>query len=446
MSENKHTRSRNILLYQFGELHADIRDYLADDIVVRAWVDKPKYPNITHDMSLFYRALKPNKKTNNLSIQYRYRKEFLLIHKELAQYANTFMYIHSRRPTLNGENNFIDMMDAFHIYIHFFIDLLKTNDIHCVFFAEIPHHADFLLYLVTKALGVKTVLFNPSEEPGKSFISTDINEMGSLADNTDNLRPISIKQKERKQYHYMAKPKIDWRSANTRIFSALLFRRDIDLFFHRLMNIRKRRSFRQNYKKMVRHNLPSGKFVYFPLHLQPEMTTQSLGGAFVDQLLAIECLRALLPDEWHIIAKENPKQSAQARGALFFARLAKIPHTVYLDKSSDTFDLLEKCEFCATITGTAGFEALTFGKRALIFGQAFYKNLPGVIQYRDDLTLDDVMSVHFSHDELEIAYAKLVANMVDVITVSSRLCLVKNFNKEKNTRALAQLISQAARE
>ena len=449
MVKNTHSQNKNILLRGHGRLHAQVKDYLADDITVKVWIDKAKYAKrnkapLTHDLNTFYRQLEIQNKTGSLSINYRYSEEFRGIYRELMEYANAFLYIYSRRPTLNGENNFMDMMDAFHIYIHFFINLLKTNDIHYVFFSTVPHHADYVLYLVAKALKIKTVVFFQSLEPGKAFMGTDINQLGSIDCDIKNIRPISIAQSKRRSYLYM-RGSLKYRPC-IKVISALLFRRDMGLTIHRLMNLRREMWFKRDYKKMVSDNLPDGKFVYFPLHLQPELTTQSLGGIFVDQILAIECLRALLPDEWKIVVKENPKQTAYSRGRLFFHRLSKIPGVVYVGKTLNTFDLLEKSEFCATITGTVGFEALAFGKQVLIFGQAVYKDLPGIIQYTDDLTLDNIMSRHFLHSELEIAYAKLVHNMVEVVIDADYIQLVDHFSEKKNTQMLANIINRVVRE
>ena len=443
MPEDINSRKRNILLWKFGRLHSDLQNYLADDVVVKVWIDKAKYPTTTHDMNLFYRNLPLKKKdAATLPINYQYRKDFLKIYRELLLSANTFMYMYNRHPGLNRENNFLDTMDAFYIYLHYFTDMLKTNDIDCVFFSLIPHHADYILYQVAKALKIKTVMFFPATELGKSFMVTDIDQLGAISGDK-NIQPIPIKRKERKSYFYMdniPKPRL-----YKKLISALLFRRDMDLFFHRLMNLRREMRFKRDYKKMVSDNLPDGKFVYFPLHLQPELTTQSLGGIFVDQILAIECLRALLPDEWKIVVKENPKQTAYSRGRLFFHRLSKIPGVVYVGKTLNTFDLLEKSEFCATITGTAGFEALTFGKKVLVFGQAFYKNFPGAIQYTDTLSFDDVVATSFTHAALELAYAKLVHGMLDVVTdkdFSDYILLTDQFSEAKNTQKLAEIINQ----
>ena len=438
----------NILLRGHGRLHADIKKYLADNIEVKVWMDKGKYAkrtgaDLTHDLNAFYRRLQIHKKTGALSVDYQYRREFLSISEKLAPHIPTFLYIYSRKPVLNGENNFMDMMDAFHIYVHFFIDLLKSNSIDYIFFSTIPHHADYILYLVAKELNIKTVAFLQSQEPGKAFMVSETGDLGALSENAESIRPTPLQRNERKSHWYMQH--IPRQRLYTKIISALLFRMDSDLFFHRLSTLRKARQFKRDYKRLTATQLPTNPFVYFPLHLQPELTTMSLGGQFVDQMLAIEHLRALLPDDWAIVVKENPKQTAYARGALFFARLAKIPNLSYVGKTFDTYDLIEKSQFCATVTGTAGFEALTFGKHVLVFGQAIYKNFPGVVQYRNGLTHEDIMSATFSHAEVELAYAKLARTMVDLVVDADTIHQVNEFSAEENTRALANIINQTVR-
>ena len=48
------------------------------------------------------------------------------------------------------------------------------------------------------------------------------------------------------------------------------------------------------------------EFVYFPLHYEPERTTNPDGGFFHDQFIAISKLRGFVPSEIDIIIKEHP--------------------------------------------------------------------------------------------------------------------------------------------
>ena len=188
------------------------------------------------------------------------------------------------------------------------------------------------------------------------------------------------------------------------------------------------------------------KYVYFPLHLQPEMTTSLLGGMFCDQVLAIERLRQMLPDDWKIYVKENPKQSYYMRDELFFKRLSLIPNTFFVSREVNTYDLIKNSQFVATITGTAGWEAISGGKCALVFGLAWYRKLPGVFEYSSGVTVEEIINHKINHQELVDEYNKLMSKTyVGVLEVGSEKA-IENYSDEMNNKylysALANIVDK----
>src|SRR5690606_32290981 len=71
-----------------------------------------------------------------------------------------------------------------------------------------------------------------------------------------------------------------------------------------MISIRRHKRYLANLTALETASSPSQKFVYFPLHLQPEMTTSALGGIFEDQIFALSCLSSKIPVDWCILVKE----------------------------------------------------------------------------------------------------------------------------------------------
>ena len=46
-------------------------------------------------------------------------------------------------------------------------------------------------------------------------------------------------------------------------------------------------------------------------------------------------------------------------------------------------EIIDQSQFVATISGTAGLEALCHGKKVLLFGDVCFKDLPGIIRAKD---------------------------------------------------------------
>ncbi|TSC97268.1 MAG: capsular polysaccharide biosynthesis protein, partial [Candidatus Peregrinibacteria bacterium Greene1014_49] len=132
----------------------------------------------------------------------------------------------------------------------------------------------------------------------------------------------------------------------------------------------------------------SAKFVYLPLHFQPEASTVPMGGAFSDQNLVAALLNAHLPEDVLIYIKEHPRASSWlARTVPIYKELLAMKKVRFIRRSADTFALREKCMAVATVTGTAGFEGLFRGKPVFLFGSRFYQYARGVYRIR---TVEDM--------------------------------------------------------
>jgi hypothetical protein len=183
------------------------------------------------------------------------------------------------------------------------------------------------------------------------------------------------------------------------------------------------------------------KYIYFPLHLQPELTTSAFGGVFCDQLLALELLSKKLPPDWLIYIKENPKQSEQMRSEAFFVRLKLMTNLRMTPLEENTFKLMEHSQFVATITGTAGWEAICGGKPALVFGKAWYQNFEGVFKWHNDIDLNEIANYQVDHEKLERNYNHLVSKMASGTIDGDYACAVDNYDEDKNIQGIVKFLT-----
>lgn len=124
----------------------------------------------------------------------------------------------------------------------------------------------------------------------------------------------------------------------------------------------------------------SKKYVYFPLHYQPEMTTCPMAGVFVDQHLIVDMLVSFLPEDVFIYVKEHPKQSLVSRNINFYRELIKNKRVKLIKKGCSSFDLIKNSVAVATGTGTAGWEAITIQKPVFLFGFNYFEAIDGMFR------------------------------------------------------------------
>lgn len=138
-------------------------------------------------------------------------------------------------------------------------------------------------------------------------------------------------------------------------------------------------------KKLLKNIDLNTKFIYVPLHYEPELTTSPLGGIFFDQIEMIDLLNRNCPEGYKILVKDHPKQRINfGRDFNFFKHLSRLENVVYLNKEIENKVMLNHSEIIATISGTVGFEALCKNKTVLVFGEPFYMHYEGAFKINND--------------------------------------------------------------
>lgn len=131
------------------------------------------------------------------------------------------------------------------------------------------------------------------------------------------------------------------------------------------------------------------KYVYAPLHYQPERTTCPEAERYSNQLLMLKVLAQSLPKDWIIYVKENPTQllpstahGERGRYAYFYQDLAEIHKVKIVSMKEDPFSLIDNSQMVATLTGTTGWESILRRKPVLCFGNAWYESCEGAFSVR----------------------------------------------------------------
>jgi hypothetical protein len=244
----------------------------------------------------------------------------------------------------------------------------NLENIHTIIFGNIPHEGPYtILYYFAKKTNVKTIIFYQSLFPNYSFLLKDYTPRLKYYKTDTDQKQIEISKIKINTWYMYKKSKLINKIKTTFKIPPKKFPSFV-LFNQRLKILRK---------------LPK-KYIVFYLHLQPEMTTSALTKKYVNQLLAIELIYKYMPKDTYLLVKENPKQNATGRPALFFKKLSNMNRVTYFKYCSMTNnEIMQKSIFVATITGTVGWEAINVQKKVLIFGNTWYEEAPNVCRINE---------------------------------------------------------------
>lgn len=126
----------------------------------------------------------------------------------------------------------------------------------------------------------------------------------------------------------------------------------------------------------------SKKFVYYPLHFEPEASTLVCANKFEKQIVFIDGLAKSLPADTLLYVKEHYVFLGN-RNPSFYESMKNYPNVVLIDPFESSRTLIENSVAVATLTGTAGYEAMLLRKPVILGGRIFFENAPGIIHVDD---------------------------------------------------------------
>jgi len=119
---------------------------------------------------------------------------------------------------------------------------------------------------------------------------------------------------------------------------------------------------------------PDEKYLYFPLTVTPEYTTQVQANMWINQLMIIDALAKSVPCDWQVYVKEHPANVVyRARPSSFYKEIKSYANVKLISVDISNHDLISNAQFVVNILSTTGWEAVLFYRKPVIsFTEAFY--------------------------------------------------------------------------
>ncbi len=148
------------------------------------------------------------------------------------------------------------------------------------------------------------------------------------------------------------------------------------------------------------------KYVYFPLHVTPEVSTSFYGRWYVNQPALIENIARSIPCGYKLYVKEHTFNYS-SRSWYFRKEIKKFPNVRLISPHANSSEIIKKSSLVITITGTSGWEAILLQKPAIVFGDIYYslfeevskvhdlRDLPSIIKSKIDKQTDWTKTLKF---------------------------------------------------
>lgn len=163
----------------------------------------------------------------------------------------------------------------------------------------------------------------------------------------------------------------------------------------------------------------SEKYVYFPLHVEPEASLSVFNTQNTNQLHIIEQISKAIPVGHTLYVKEHiPVLGSRPKG--FYDAINAMPDVKLINPFMDNLFITKHADTVITLSGTVGWEAIMFQRPTVVIGQAQYKSIAqGFVNCNNLNDLKHAMSVAketqmVDRGEIAAYLACLFDNVIDL--------------------------------
>jgi len=126
------------------------------------------------------------------------------------------------------------------------------------------------------------------------------------------------------------------------------------------------------------------KFIYFPLHDEPEGVVFLSAPYFTNQLEVIANIAKAIPVEYKLYVKEHQiMRKRRWRPISYYKQIMSLPNVRLIHPSVKNLELIKNCAVVTTIAGTAGVEAAFYLKPSINLIDSGYSMLPSVYHLKN---------------------------------------------------------------
>ncbi|WP_261842355.1 hypothetical protein [Aliamphritea ceti] len=123
--------------------------------------------------------------------------------------------------------------------------------------------------------------------------------------------------------------------------------------------------------KLVDIENSDGKFIFYPMHYEPEVSLQVFGRAFQNQIELVRYISQSLPIGYSLIFKEHPRSKGM-RPVSYYKSLFELPNVKMAPINMPTNFIVQKSELVIGVSGSTCLEAAILGKKSLVLGTPAY--------------------------------------------------------------------------